>query len=153
MYKINWGRVLVGGLIAAIILFFTDGIFHERVVGADWKAVFDNLKIAEPHHNVINLAYFAVFELGRGLISIYLYALMRSCCGPGPKTAALAGVVAWIAFSVTGPAQFIPLGFFSNALWLKVGAFQLVTSIVAALAGAALYRDTATGSAGTKAGA
>jgi hypothetical protein len=47
----------------------------------------------------------------------------------------------WIAFSLTGPAQFIPLGFYSNALWMKVGAFQLVTSIVAAIAAAALYKD------------
>jgi hypothetical protein len=78
------------------------------------------------------------------LISIYLYALMRSCCGPGPKTAVFAGVVAWIAFSVTGPAQFVPLGFYSNTLLVKVAAFQLVTSIVAAVAGAALYRDAAT---------
>ena len=146
MYRINWVRMLVGGLVAAIILFVTDGLFHERVVGADWKAVYDSLGVGEPHHNGLGIAYFAVFELGRGLISIYLYALMRSCCGPGPKTAALAGVVAWIAFSVTGPAQFIPLGFYSNALWVKVGAFQLVTSIVAAVAGAALYRDAATSS-------
>jgi hypothetical protein len=50
-------------------------------------------------------------------------------------------MVAWIAFSVTGPAQFIPLGFYSHALWLKVGAFQFITSIVAAVAGAFLYRD------------
>jgi hypothetical protein len=141
MYKINWVRVLVGGLIAAIILFLTDGFFHERVVIADWKAIYDGLGVAEPRHNPAALAYFAIFELGRGMISIYLYALMRSCCGPGPKTAALAGVVAWIAFSVTGPAQFIPLGFYSHALWIKVGAFQLVTSIIAAIAGAALYRD------------
>ena len=144
MYKINWVRVIVGGLIAAIILFLTDGLFHERVVGADWQAVYHGLGTAEPtQHSALGLAYFAIFELGRGLISIYLYALMRSCCGPGPKTAALAGVVAWIAFSVTGPAQFIPLGFYSHSLWVKVGAFQLVTSIVAALAGAALYREAA----------
>jgi hypothetical protein len=141
MYKINWGRLLVGGLVAAIILFMTDGLLHERVVGADWKLIFDNLGGPAQQHNPISLVYFAVFELGRGLISIYLYALMRSYFGPGPKTAALAGVVAWIAFSVTGPAQFIPLGFYSNALWIKVGAFQLFTSIIAALAGAALYRD------------
>jgi len=37
--------------------------------------------------------------------------------------------------------QFIPLGFFSNALWLKVGAFHLVKSIIATLAGAAIYKD------------
>jgi hypothetical protein len=49
--------------------------------------------------------------------------------------------VVWIAFSLTGPAQFIPLGFFSNALWIKTAGFQLITSIVATLAGAALYKD------------
>ena len=141
MYKINWVRVLVGGLVAAVILFLTDGFFHERVVIADWMAVYGSLGITEPRHNAYGLVYFALFELGRGLISIYLYALRRSCCGPGPKTAALAGLVAWIAFSVTGPAQFIPLGFYSHALWIKVGAFQLVTSIIAAIAGAALYRE------------
>jgi hypothetical protein len=141
MYKINWVRVLVGGLVAAVILFLTDGFLHERVVNVDWKAIYAGLGSVEPQENTLALAYFAIFELGRGMISIYLYALMRSCCGPGPKTAALAGVVAWIAFSVTGPAQFIPLGFYSHALWIKVGAFQLVTSIVAAIAGAALYRE------------
>ena len=144
MYRINWVRVIVGGLVATVILFITDGLFHEHVVVADWKAVYSNLGIAEPQHSGLGVLYFAVFDLGRGMISIYLYALMRSCCGPGPKTAVLAGVVAWIAFSVTGPAQFVPLGFYSNTLLVKVAAFQLVTSIVAAVAGAALYRDAAT---------
>jgi hypothetical protein len=144
MNKINWVRLIVGGLIAALILFMTDGYFHERVVSADWKLVYQGLGVGEPHHDGPGLLYFAVFELGRGFLSIYLYALMRSCCGPGPKTAALAGVVAWIAFSVTGPAQFIPLGFYSHALWLKVGAFQLITSIAAAVLGAFFYRDVVT---------
>jgi hypothetical protein len=147
MYRINWVRMLVGGLIATIILFVSDGLFHENVVAADWKAVYDHLGVAASHHHGLGVLYFAVFDLGRGLISIYLYALMRSCCGPGPKTAVLAGVVAWLAFSVSGPAQFIPLDFYSNALWVKVGAFQLITSIVAALAGAALYRDAAASNA------
>lgn len=144
MYQINWVRVIVGGLVATVILFLTDGLFHEHVVAADWKAVYGNLGIAEPQHSGLGVLYFAVFDLGRGMISIYLYALMRSCCGPGPKTAVFAGIVAWIAFSVTGPAQFVPLGFYSNTLLVKVAAFQLVTSIVAAIAGAALYRDVAT---------
>ena len=72
---------------------------------------------------------------------MFLYVLLRDCCKPGPKTAAWAGFVAWLAFSLTGPAQFIPLNFYSNALWMKVGAFQLVTSIIAAIAGAAIYKD------------
>jgi len=139
--KTNWSRLIIGSLIAAIILFLTDGFLHERLVAADWAAVYRNLGVAEPKHEGAGIVYFAVFELGRGLISIVLYVLMRSCCGAGPKTAALAGLVAWIAFSLTGPAQFIPLGFYSHALWMKVGAFQLVTSIVGAIAGAAIYKE------------
>ena len=75
------------------------------------------------------------------MISLLLYATMRSHFGPGPRTAVLAAIAGWVAFSLTGPVQFIPLGFFSNALWLKVGAFHLVTSIIATLAGAAIYKD------------
>jgi hypothetical protein len=141
MFQINWVRLFIGGLVASVILFLTDGFFHERIVGADWMAVYHALGVAEPHHNAMGLVYFAIFELGRGFIWILLYVLMRPYCKPGPKTAALAGIVAWIAFSVTGPAQFIPLGFFSHALWIKVAGFQLVTSIVAAIAGAFLYKD------------
>jgi hypothetical protein len=138
---INWGRVLGGGVLAAIIAFLSDGFLHEKLLAADWKAVYKGLRASEPAHGSAGLLYFAIFELGRGLVSLFLYATMRSHFGAGPKTAAFAGVVAWIAFSVTGPAQFIPLGFFSHDLWVKAGAYQLVTSIVAAIAGAALYRD------------
>lgn len=141
MYRINWGRLIIGGLIASVILFLTDGVFHEQVVAADWRALHVTLGVPESQHSAAAVLYFVVFELGRGFLSIFLYVLMRPCCNPGPKTAAIAGIVAWIAFSVTGPAQFIPLGFFSNALWIKVGAFQLITSIIAAIAGAAVYKD------------
>lgn len=141
MVRINWVRLIIGGVIATIIAFLTDGLFHENVVSADWKAVYANLGISEPQHSGLGVLYFAVFDLGRGLIPMFLYVMMRPLFKPGAKTAALAGVVGWIAFSVTGPAQFIPLGFFSNALWIKVAAFQLVTSILAAVAGAAVYKD------------
>ena len=140
MARINWVRMLVGGLIATIIAFVTDGFLHERLLHSDWQAIYHNLGVVPSEHGG-HIIHFVVFELGRGLVSIFIYVMMRPHFGPGPKTAALAGVVGWIAFSVTGPAQFIPLGFFSNTLWVKVVAFQLVTSILAAVAGAALYKD------------
>jgi hypothetical protein len=122
-------------------MFLTDGVFHERVVAADWKALHDSLGVPVMQHSAAAVLYFVVFELGRGFLSMILFVFMRPHCKPGPKTAMCAGIIAWLAFSVTGPAQFIPLGFFSNALWIKVGAFQLVTSIIAAIAGAAIYKD------------
>jgi hypothetical protein len=141
MPRINWARLIVGGIVAALIVFITDGVFHERVVSADWKAVYQALGAPEAQHHGPGVLYFAVFELGRGLVAMFLYVMMRPYFKPGPKTAVLAAIVTWTAFSVTGPAQFIPLGFFSNALWLKVAAFQLVTSILAGIAGAWFYRD------------
>jgi len=143
MPQINWARLIIGGLVASIIMFVTDGFFHEQLAKADWQAVYAGLKATEPEPHGIGLAYFAVFELGRGMITLLIYALMRPFFGAGPKTAVVAAIAGWIAFSLTGPAQFIPLGFFSNALWVKVGAFHLVVSIIATIVGAALYKDAA----------
>jgi hypothetical protein len=144
MSKINWSRLIAGSLIAAIIMFVTDGFIHEFLVKADWRALFVALGTREPESHGANLVYFAVFELGRAFTAMMFYVTMRAFFGAGPKTAVLAGIVGWIAFSLTGPVQFIPLGFFSNALWLKVGALHLIVSIVATIAGAALYKDAAT---------
>ncbi len=144
MQKMNCTRLLIGALVVAIIAFLTDGYFHESVVRADWKAVFDGIRATPPEHSNTSFAYFAVFEIGRGLLTMLVYVTLRPFYKPGPKTAAMAGLISWFAFSLTGPAQFIPLGLYSNMLWIKVGAFQLVTSIVAAIAGAALYKDSAT---------
>jgi len=143
MAQINWGRLFLGTLIAAILMFFTDGFIHEKVANADWLAVYDGLRATMPEPHGTNMAYFALFELGRAFTAMMFYVLMRGYFGAGPKTAVLAGVVGWVAFSLTGPVQFIPLGFFSNALWIKVGALHLLTSIIATIAGAALYKDAA----------
>ena len=143
MARINWSRLILGSLIAAIIMFVTDGFIHETIAKADWKALYEALGAREPQPHASNMVYFGLFELGRGFTALMFYATMRSSFGAGPKTAVLAGIVGWIAFSLTGPVQFIPLGFFSNVLWMKVGAIHLITSIVATVAGAALYKDAA----------
>ena len=142
MPRTNWLRLIIGILLATLIMFLSDGFFHERVVVADWTAVYTALGSRPPEHSTANLLYFFLFELGRGILAISLYVMLRVCWTPGPAAAALAGIVTWIAFSVTGPAQFIPLGFFSHALWLKVGGFHLITSIIAAIAGAAVYKES-----------
>src|SRR4029079_10271122 len=119
MPKINWTRLIVGGLVAAVIMFLTDGFFHEKLVKTDWQAVYAALKATPPEEHGSSMAYFAFFELGRGMITLLLYATLRAFCAAGPKTAVCAAIAAWVAFSLTTPAQFIPLGFLSNALWLK----------------------------------
>lgn len=141
MAQINWGRLILGTVIAAIIMFVADGFLHETIAKADWQAVYAGLRATPPEPHNASMAYFGVFELGRAFIVMIFYVTLRAFTGPGPKTAAIAGVIGWVASSLTGPVQFIPLGFFSNALWLKVGALHLIISILATIAGAALYKD------------
>ena len=141
MPQINWVRLIIGVLVAAIILFVTDGLMHESWLHSDWLAVYNNLRATTPEETPVSMIYFAIFELGRGFIALLLYVLMRDRFVPGPKTAVLAGVITWVAFSLTGPAQFIPLGFFSNALWMKMGIAHLITTVIATIAGAAIYKS------------
>ena len=141
MSRPNWGRFLVGGLVASLIAFMTDGFLHERLIHPQWQALLGGLTSQPPGHDPSAFVYFGIFELGRGFLAMFLYVMMRSRFGPGPMTALGAGVVSWLAFSIAGPAQFIPLGLFNHALWCRAGAFQLVTSIVASIAGAWAYRE------------
>jgi hypothetical protein len=141
MTNINWSRLILGGLIASVIAFVSDGFLHQRLIHEEWEAFAAGLRIAMQDHSPLAFLYFAIYELGRGYLALFAYATMRPRFGAGPKTAVWAGVVSWLAFSVAAPAQFIPLGLFSDTLWAMAGAYQLVTSIIAAVAGAAVYKE------------
>ena len=98
----------------------SDGFLHQRVVNDQWEAVVAALGATVPEHAGWSMVWFVVFEAGRGFLTMYTYVLLRPRLGPGVKTATWAGVVAWVAYSLTGPAQFIPLGFYSENLWFTV---------------------------------
>src|SRR5687767_12674168 len=121
MSRVNWGRLFLGGSIASVIAFLTDGLLHERLIHDRWEQLMSGLNIPPQEHAASALLYFAIFDLGRGFVALFLYVMMRARFGPGPRTAVWAGIVGWIAFSVTGPAQFIPLGFFNVGLWWAAG--------------------------------
>jgi len=142
MKDVNWGRFTAGALIAAAICFVSDGFLHQRVVTALWHDVYDALGAKPPDHSGFGVIWFVVYEAGRGLLTMFLYVLLRPRLGPGARTAAWAGVVTWGAFSFAGPAQLVPIGFSSAALWSSIAAYQLVFTIIAAVAGAAIYRSS-----------
>ena len=141
MKSVNWGRFVLGAVIVAVICFLSDGFLHQKVVHTQWLDLFAELGVAPPEHSGLAMVWFVIFEAGRGFLTMYVYVLLRPRLGAGVRTAAWAGLVAWVAYSLTGPAQFVPLGLYSDSLWFTVAIYQLVFSIVAALAGAAPYKE------------
>jgi len=141
MKNVNWAKFVLGAVIVAVVSFLSDGFLHQKFVDEQWQAVYAALGATAPEHSGWKMVWFMVFEAGRGFLTMYVYVLLRPRLGPGVQTATWAGVVAWVCYSLTGPAQFIPIGFFSEALWIKAGIYQLVFSIVAAIAGAAPYSE------------
>ena len=143
MRNVNWGKFVLGALIVTAICFVSDAFLHQRVVTEQWESVIAALGATVPEHAGFSMIWFVVFEAGRGFLAMYVYVLLRPRLGPGVKTATWAGVVTWVAFSLTGPAQFIPLGFYSTTLWFTVAIYQLVFTIIAAIMGAAPYSEKA----------
>jgi hypothetical protein len=142
MTDINWSRLVIGGLIASILLFLSDGFLHENIFKQYWDYLYNGLGVAPPQNShASSMVYFFIFELGRGFGAIFIYALMRPFHGPGPKTAIFAAIAAWLAFSVTAPAQFIPLGFYGRRMWVLIAGAQLVTSIITNIIAAWIYKS------------
>jgi len=142
MRKINVGRLLLGGIVAGILMFLADGFIHQKLLHDHWLAAMraaGRSVQAEEHGG--DMAYFAVFELLRGLALAWVYAAIRVQFGAGPKTAIIAAVAVW---AIMFPLPFIsevPIGFYSATMLAMWSLYELITSVVAGLLAGALYKD------------
>jgi hypothetical protein len=141
MGRMNLGRVLLGGIVAGIVIDLWEGvmrgvIFQSR--GAELMALLGKSADVSPKQ----LIAFNVWGIVVGILTIWLYAAIRPRLGPGPKTAVIAGLFAWLlvfAFGVM-PIVFthiLPVDF----AMITVSA-EAVMMIIAGLAGGALYKES-----------
>ena len=134
MGKINWPRVFLCGLLtAAIAILLALPIFALTRVGSDVLAGFEAGGEAFP-------VLLLILHLAIGIWAMWLYAAIRPRYGPGPKTAALAGLAVWVFGALVavlvGSYRLIPLGALVFLL-----AVSLPTTIVAVVVGAWPYKE------------
>jgi len=140
MNKINFARVLLGGLVAGLVMNIGEFVVNDLILGAEMKAFFARLNLPDPGGSFIAVAVILTFVMG--VVLVWLYAAMRPRCGPGPKTAICAGVIGWLFACVY-------CGII-NGMILQVPRSMLVIGIVwcffeytiATIAGAWLYKET-----------
>ena len=140
MGKINWGRVVLCGLVTGgtwmaltapvFILGFHESEYVEALRAARASARFNPLLVAAP------LNFLA------GIWIVWLYAAIRPRYGPGPKTAAVAGLAGWLAVAVIevelSSLHLLPISLGGLAVPLGV---SLPVMIVAAMVGAWQYKE------------
>jgi hypothetical protein len=142
MGQINYARVFLGAFIAGVVYFVCDGVIHGAILGAEHEAAI--VGAGKPLiHDPTAYGYFALFDLGKGLVAMLFYAHARVRLGPGPVTAAWAGLFAWLAVEAIPAIAMMPFPFYAKFFYVKVMALEIVPMAVGAIAGAWPYKESA----------
>jgi hypothetical protein len=138
--KINVARVILGGLLAGLIMNISETVLNLYVIGDESAAALQRLGLQFPGTNQI--AIFVALEFLLGIITIFLYAGLRPRFGAGARTAVIAALIVWVVGLMPGVADVV-LGLTTAHLLAIGGAWSLVEMIIAAVAGAWLYKESA----------
>jgi hypothetical protein len=138
MSRINMKRVVLGGIVAAVIVNVGEGLLG-LLFKSDYEAAIRTLGI-RMDLGVATLLPIA-WSFVVGILSIWLYAAIRPRYGPGAGTAVRAALALWAFSTVTFSIAMASLRIFPARLMAIATAWSLVEVIVAVLAGAWLYRE------------
>jgi hypothetical protein len=141
--SINVGRMILGAIVAAVILFVIEGFINGAILGAEWDAWVQALgALNHAPSFAAGMAIWAVVAALHGLVGLWIYVGIRPRYGAGAKTAALAGVLLWIPGFLTHALSQLALGDIPSHIILVGCVGGLVAVLVATVAGAALYQET-----------
>lgn len=140
MGKINWGRVLLGGLLAGVVanvLAFGSWYLFLRT---GWVA--EMAQLGRPIQETAGFnAFWVVWYFVLGIAAVWLYAAVRPRFSPGAKTAAIAGFAYWFVGYLLPTFAWGALTKLSTGLLCKDSVTNLVVIVLATLAGAWQYRE------------
>jgi hypothetical protein len=139
--KVNWSRVILGGLIAGIIINAVEMTFHGLRIGGDWW--FFQALIHSPVQSAGDiLSYVGMYTL-KGLVAVWLYAVARPRFGPGPRTALIIGFAYWVIGYLIPVVSFEPLMLeaYATQMLRMPGLVALLELVLGTLGGAWFYTE------------
>jgi hypothetical protein len=138
MGRINWGRVLLGGLAAGVVINISEAILNTVVAG---DRVAEAMKALNLDPEGGSIAVWFVYGFLLGIVAIWLYAAIRPRFGPGPKTALIAGIAVWILGYLFPTIGQLNMGLFPPSLAMLGLIWGLVEVLIGTLLGARVYRE------------
>jgi hypothetical protein len=139
MGAINYGRVILGGLAAGLVLNVVDFVVQGIVLQPQWDEVMRSL--GRPPMTGSQIGVFVVMDFLYGVALAYLYAAVRPRMGAGPKAALCTGVFLWTIVGLIGVLGMVPMGIFPARLLVIGSATALPAYAAAGLLAGWLYRE------------
>ncbi len=141
--KVNWSLVVLGGIVWFVVYGLLGAAAGFLYLIGEGREAFEQagLQVVSHMNDPVFFSLVLVLALLTGIVSIWFYAVLSTRYGPGPKTAASAGIAIWIL------AQLLPLIYWTQLLGLPIrlvvlnGAASLGIGVAATLAGASVYEE------------
>jgi hypothetical protein len=141
MGKINWIRVLLGGLIAGVVGIVFQFAVWVPLVGHSLSAAL--VALGHPMQETVGTTVVMIVLIFLvGILAIWLYAAIRPRYGAGPGTAALAGAVVGLLMGVFPDIAWgLFLRLIPARVWVMDAVLSLVVIVIATLLGAWVYKE------------
>lgn len=139
MAGINYGRVVLGGLVAGLVINVSEFILNGVILMDDYAAAMESYNLTEASWAMggyIGSAFIL------GLVVAWLYAAIRPRYGAGWKTGVTAGVVLWLGGYIVPSIWFLAMGMnYGTALTVLSLVWGLVELGLAGVVAGWLYRE------------
>jgi hypothetical protein len=140
MNKINFGRVLLGGIVAGLLINIGEFVLNGLILGPHIEADMKRMGLTPPGTGFALLAVGLTFIFG--IVAILVYAMMRARLGPGPKTALLTALILWFCvYAYSGAINMLLINV-PPQLILMILAWGIVEYAIGVLVGASIYKES-----------
>jgi len=143
MGKINYGRVILGGIVGGLVAGFLDWFLNGVLMGQQWDDAMKSLNRQNAFSGAFLYCLFLVYIVG-GILLVWLYAAMRPRFGAGVRTAVYTGLIIWALGGLLPNIMNAVMGLYTTRLTFYSTLAGMVELVVGAIVGASLYKEAET---------
>ena len=140
MGKINWGRVVGGGLLAGVVLNVFDWLVYGVWLNADIVAGMQALG-KDPAGVQSAVPLFVALDFVYGIGLVWVYAAIRPRFGAGPGTAVIGGLAVWFFVGLLHAVAEAPMALMPQRVMVLGTTVALIQIPLASVVGAYIYKE------------
>lgn len=139
MSRINFTKVIVGGLLAGLIINIGEFIFNGVLFADEMNQAMAALNRPPVANSMV--VWFLLFAFGLGVTLVWLYAAIRPRFGAGVRTAVCASLTVWGLAYLYPTLFFIVMQLFPTRMMVIGTVWGLFEVVIAGVAGAWAYTE------------